>query len=156
MQALNFVARTTKDIDVIGIFNSGNITFARFSPLFLEQLTLCAKTFGLPENWFNTGPEEYIKSGLPSGLLQRLTWKEYGNNLSLGYISRIDQIFFKLYASVDRGGYHVEDLLTLRPALDELIAAAHWTCEQDPSEGFIALLRSMLQQLGFEDVAAKI
>jgi hypothetical protein len=156
LQALDLITRTTKDIDVIGIVRFGTIAFAELTPLFLEQISLCARIFDLPGDWFNTGPEGYIKSGLPEGLIERLTWKEYGHNLSIGYISRIDQIFFKLYASVDRGGYHVDDLLALQPTENELAAAARWTCEQDPSEGFSTLLRSMLHQLGFDDVAGKV
>ena len=156
LQALNLVTRTTKDVDVIGEIHGSDITFARLNSRFLEQVVLCARTFDLPDDWFNTGPEGYIRSGLPAGLTDRLTWKEYGHNLSIGYISRIDQIFFKLYAAVDRGGYHVDDLLALRPSKKELSAAARWTCEQDPSVGFATLLLSMLQQLGFDDVTGKV
>lgn len=156
LNALHFISRTTKDVDVIGILSDNQITYANFDSRFLEQVALCAATFDLPSNWLNTGPESFIKSGFPSGFIKRLTWKRYGEQLHLGYISRIDQIFFKLYACVDRGGYHVDDLFALNPTSDELLNAAMWTCKQDPSEGFHTLLISMLNQLEFEDVANKI
>jgi hypothetical protein len=156
LNALNLVSRTTKDIDVIGILSDNRITYANFDALFLEQIALCASVFDLPPNWLNTGPELYIKSGFPEGLIMRLTWKSYGESLNIGYIGRIDQVYFKLYASVDRGGYHVDDLLALEPSEQELVNAGKWACEQDPSEGFKTLLHSMLKQLGFENVARKI
>jgi hypothetical protein len=156
LNALNLVTRTTKDVDVIGKLVKNELRFAELDDLFREQIVLCAEQFDLPHNWFNTMAESYIKTGLPSGLLQRLTWICYGQNLHIGFISRIDQIFFKLYAGVDRGGYHVDDLISLSPTESELVDACRWVCEQDPSEGFRHLLVSMLEQLGFNHVAGKI
>jgi hypothetical protein len=94
-----------------------------------------------------------LQTGVPEGLYERLTWISYGDNLKIGYISRTDQIYFKLYASVDRGGYHSDDLLKLHPDQNELIAACHWVLQQDVSFGFRKLLVSMLTQIGFADVA---
>jgi hypothetical protein len=156
LNALNLVSRTTKDVDVIGVLSGNQIKYAAFSTLFLDQVALCASTFDLPRNWLNTEPESFIKSGFPRRFIKRLTWKKYGQCLSIGYIARIDQVYFKLYASVDRGGYHVDDLLALSPTERELVNAGRWCCEQDTSEGFNTLLQSMLKQLGFENVARKI
>ena len=47
------------------------------------------------------------------------------------FTGRFDQIHFKLYASVDRGGYHIEDLRALSPSHDELEAAARWAMTHD-------------------------
>ena len=88
--------------------------------------------------------------------IKRLTLKKYGKNLSIGFISRHDQIFFKLYASIDRGGYHVDDLIKLKPTEKELLYACKWVCEQDTSKAFAILLQSMLKQIGFKDVAGKL
>ena len=97
-----------------------------------------------------------METGLPEGLLERLVWKEYGPSLSIGYLSRIDQIYFKLYASADRGGYHVEDLFKLEPTKEEVLKAALWCKGQDVSEGFAVILCSMLEQIGFKDVSQEI
>ncbi|MGD9202854.1 MAG: DUF6036 family nucleotidyltransferase [Chitinispirillia bacterium] len=156
LAALNLVQRTTKDIDVIGQFTGNHIEYAGFDSKFSEQISIISESLNLPPNWINTGPESFIKSGLPEGLLKRLVIKKYGENLTIGFISRYDQIFLKLYASVDRGGYHVDDLIILRPSKHELLDACKWICEQDTSEEFAALLKSMLEQIGFGDVARKV
>jgi hypothetical protein len=155
LSVLNLVQRTTKDIDVIGKLIGDKINYADFDPIFIEQISLIAELFNLPSDWINTGPESFIKTGLPKGITKRLTTKNYGNNLSIGFISRYDQIFLKLYASVDRGGYHVDDLIKLNPKETELLNACKWVCEQDTSEGFYILLKSMLEQIGFKDVTGK-
>ena len=153
---LNLVQRTTKDIDVIGKFSEENIEYAGFDEQFKEQVSIIAELLNLPSNWINTGPESLLQTGLPPGLLNRLTKKSYGKNLTIGFISRIDQIFLKLYASVDRGGYHVDDLINLSPSDIELIDAAHWVCNQDTSETFYLLLKSMLEQIGYKNVTKKL
>ncbi len=124
--------------------------------IFVEHLSIISYLFNLPADWINTGPESFIQSGLPPGLLKRLALKRYGKNLTIGFISRLDQIFLKLYASVDRGGYHVDDLIKLKPTENELLDACKWVCEQDTSEAFAMLLKSMLEQIGFKDVARKL
>ncbi|HEV7492981.1 DUF6036 family nucleotidyltransferase [Baekduia sp.] len=63
-----------------------------------------------------------------------------------------DQIHFKLYAAVDQAGKHLRDLEALEPQHDELIAAARWTRQHDPSEGFLEPLRQALAYFGIEDV----
>ena len=58
-----------------------------------------------------TGPADLLKYGLPEGFKERLQTKIYGQELTVHYISRVDQIHFKVYASVDSGpGRHVDDL----------------------------------------------
>jgi hypothetical protein len=153
---LNLVQRTTKDIDVIGKLEDEQIVYADFDLKFKEQISLIAEIYNLPPDWINTGPESFIQSGLPAGITERLTYKNYGKNLTIGYIDRYDQIFLKLYASVDRGGYHVDDLIRLNPTETELLNACQWVCEQDTSEGFYQLLKSMLGQIGFKNVAEKL
>lgn len=96
------------------------------------------------------------------GLVQRTTQDidvvalmENGR-LAVHYIDRTDQIHFKVFAAVDRGGYHISDLKALHPADDELYRAALWSMEQDVSEGFRYLLREMFNQNGWENVGARI
>ncbi len=153
---LNLVQRTTKDIDVIGKFSEEKIEYAGFDTKFKEQVSIIAELLNLPSNWINTGPESFLQTGLPPGLLDRLIKKKYGKNLTIGFISRIDQVFLKLYASVDRGGYHVDDLIKLEPSDKELLDASSWICSQDTSETFFLLLKSMLEQIGYKNVAGKL
>ncbi len=51
------------------------------------------------------------------------------------------------------GGYHTDDLLKLKPSRKEIIDACYWVLQQDVSMGFRELLVSMLEQLGFSNVA---
>ena len=94
--------------------------------------------------------------GLPDGLGERLTYTTYGERLTDHFIDRIDHIYFKLYASVDRGGYHIEDLRALGPTAEEVEAAARWSMTHDVSEGFKMVLRRLLEELGYEDVAKRL
>ena len=153
LNALDLIQRYTKDIDVIGEVNDNTLSSFFIDDSFGEIIRKIAAYKNLPPDWFNTGPQGYLHTGVPDGLYERLTWISYGDNLKIGYISRTDQIYFKLYASVDRGGYHSEDLLKLHPDQNELIAAGHWVLQQDVSAGFRELLVSMLEQIGFSDVA---
>ena len=90
---------------------------------------------------------------MPEGLQERLTTRVYGPTLTVSFIGRADQIPFKLWASVDRGGYHIDDLLKLQPTEAEIRAAALWTLEKDVSEGYRMLLGRLLTELGYADVA---
>lgn len=94
--------------------------------------------------------------GLPDGFAERLSSVTYGDRLRVHFINRLDQIYFKLYASADRGGYHMEDLRALNPTSDELEAAARWCMTHDVSEGFRMVLKQLLKELGYEDVADRV
>ena len=153
--ALGLIRRTTtKDVDVLASLEDGKLIPARPLPEWLfKAVRQASKDFGLMENWFNTGPsdESFFKFGFPEGLVDRLTTRDYGPKLRIGYISRYDQIFFKLYATADSGpGRHYQDLQDLGPSADELLAAARWTRSQDPSEGFRFVLGEVLKTMGHE------
>jgi hypothetical protein len=94
--------------------------------------------------------------GLPEGLAGRLSSKRINPFLTVHFIDRIDQIHFKLYAAVDRGGYHVEDLIALEPDTEELETAARWAMSHDVSDGFRTVMKDLLEKLGYEDAAARL
>ena len=97
-----------------------------------------------------------MESGLPDGFEKRLVKRVYGQYLTIYYISRIDQIHFKLYAAVDRGDYHVQDLFALRPMEDEMEMAAKWVITQDVSDVFKSLLKDFLEVHHYGAVAERI
>lgn len=140
--------RSTKDVDTLFP--------VPWPPLFSEAAKIVARTYGLPENWINSGPASLTPMGLPHGFMERAEVMTFGPRLTIHFASRLDQIFFKVYAAADRGGYHVDDLLALNPTSEEILAAAKWCQTHDVSEGFSQVLKSMLQILGYEDVAKKI
>ena len=92
-------------------------------------------------------------------MADRLIPLEYGpkKNLRISFITRRDQVFFKLYATADSDkGRHYEDLQDLQPTAEELLAAARWTRTQDPSEGFLSVLGEVLKALGHEPLIAQL
>jgi hypothetical protein len=120
-----------------------------------------AEDLDLAETWLNNGPSRepggLYQVGLPEGIGGRLTRRDFGERLTVYYVSRVDQIYFKVFASVDSGpGRHVDDLMELKPSPDEMEKAAIWAMTHDRSVGFRMVLVSMLRQMGFKDVAERI
>ena len=97
-----------------------------------------------------------MESGLPDGFEKRLVRKRYGDYLTVYFTGRTDQIFFKLYAAVDRNDYHVQDLLALKPTEKEMEEATKWVLTQDVSEGFRLVLKDFLERHGYGDIAKGI
>ncbi len=163
LNILGYVERTTKDVDVIAFVNkdeNGNVILTKASPLnpaLISAAIKVQKDFNLPENWLNAGPASVMDFGLPGGLMDRAESRSYGKNLTIHFLSRYDQIHFKLHATVDQsGGKHYDDLLALKPNVKELEAAARWSMTHDPSEGYREVLINFLEQTGHKDVAEKL
>ena len=155
--ATGLVPRTTQDVDVIALMDSGKLMDSEPLPEYLLDAAERVRVMmGLPMNWFNNGPASQFNMGLPEGFQQRLSSTVIGEKLTVHFIGRLDQIFFKTYASADRGGYHITDLKALNPTTDELIAAAKWCMTQDVSEAFRMILLEMFAQLGWQDVCVQI
>jgi hypothetical protein len=153
--------RTTKDVDILGVvLNTPNgLVIQRikeFPEWLVEAANKVGRDFDLPENWLNLGPASQVESGLPEGFEERLVKKRYGKFLTIYFISRIDQIHFKLYAAVDRGEYHVQDLHTLKPTQEEIEGAAKWVITQDVSDVFKLLLKDFLEVQGYGAIAERI
>lgn len=155
--ALGLVKRATKDVDVVARIINGKIIDPEPLPEeLLKTVAKLARFSGLPPDWLNTGPADIFRMGLPAGFSQRLTTRVIGQHLILHYISRLDQIHFKLYAAVDRGGYHITDLLALAPVDKEIRQAAQWTLTHDVSDGFQTMLGLLLKELGYEQIMAEL
>ena len=155
--ATNLVPRTTQDVDIIALMKSEVLVDSEPLPDYL--LTAASNVcpiLNLPADWLNNGPASQFQMGLPSGFQERLITVIIGKKLTVHYISRYDQIFFKTFASADRGGYHVSDLKALNPTEEELIAAAKWCMTQDTSETFQMILKDMFKQIGWPNVSNQI
>lgn len=162
--AKSLVVRTTSDVDVLALLNEEAKALSP-DPLpdeIIEGAAFVQKTMPvLPEDWLNNGPSRHpggiFQTGLPEGLVERLSSRHYGEALTVYFLDRIDQIHLKLFAAIDSGpGRHVDDLLKLTPSPEEIEAAANWSLTHDRSSGFKMMLTSMLNQLGFSDVASNI
>ncbi len=160
--ATGLVSRTTKDVDIVALADESG---ALLSPAPLpEALSVAARevalTLEIGENWLNNGPSSdeggLFQTGLPEGLSTRLHKREYGSQLTVYFIDRVDQIYFKVFAAADRAGYHVDDLMALNPSPGEMEQAAMWAMTHDPSDGFRIIMKSMLEQLRYAEVAERI
>lgn len=154
--------RTTKDVDVVALLD-GHRDLLDPDPLPTPLIQACAEVaavLGLEADWLNNGPSRgdggLFRMGLPAGFAGRLQEVAYGPGLTVFYISRVDQIHFKLYASVDRGGYHISDLLVLAPTDDELAQAARWIFQHDVSEDFRILLKGFLRSINHDAAADRV
>jgi hypothetical protein len=161
LAALGLVMRTTKDVDILGmVLNTPNglviQKIKEFPEWLIEAADKVGRDFDLPENWLNLGPASQIESGLPEGFVERLVRRRYGEYLTIYFISRIDQIHFKLYAAVDRGEYHVQDLHALKPTQEEIERAAKWVITQDVSITFKLLLKDFLEGQGYGAISQRI
>ncbi len=160
LNVLGYVRRTTKDVDVIAFVEKkgGSVSLIKsgpFPPLIKQAAEKVQRDFNLPDNWLNPGPASVMDFGLPEGLMDRTETRTYGNTLIIHYLGRYDQVHFKLYAAVDQGGKHFDDLQALKPTSRELEEAARWSMTHDPSEGFRVILIDFLRKIGHDDVAAK-
>jgi len=160
--ALNYKVRVTKDVDVVAMINKDRFLSDPY-PLpeeLLKAVNDVSVDMELPSNWLNNGPSRgeggLFRMGLPEGIEKRAKRKDFGDNLTVFWIDRIDQIHFKFYASLDRGGYHIDDLLVLEPNSEEILSAAKWCMTHDVSEGFRHILISFLRKFGYESVIAEL
>lgn len=154
--------RATNDVDVLAFLDGQNALAAPVpwpQPL-AHAADETARILSLPLEWLNNrpsaGPGGLFQMGLPEGLKERLISGLSEKRLQVYFIGRLDQIHLKLFAAVDRGGYHITDLLALSPNDSELLAAARWTLTVDASEGYAQLLRQLLEELGHAAVARQL
>ena len=150
---LGLVARPTADVDVVALVEDGRYRVARPLPQPLDEAQAdVGSTLGLGGKWLNPGPTDLLDFGLPEGFQDRVETLDFGG-LTVLLAARVDQICFKLYAAVDQGSRskHFADLRQLEPTREELLHAARWTIEHDPSPGYRRVLLETLRQLGIED-----
>lgn len=162
LHALRLVRRTTKDVDVVALVTespTGGLVLSQAQPFpsyLVEAAKKVARDFSLPNDWINPGPASALELGLPEGVLNRAGVQDFGKALTVRFISRYDQIHFKLYASVDQGGKHYDDLLALNPAAQELEQSARWSMTHDVSEGYRSEVKRILTGMGHTDVAQRL
>lgn len=163
LNILGFVSRATKDVDIVAFAKSlpdGNMIISKAEPLppaLIEAMKRVGRDFNLPDNWLNPGPTSAVDFGLPEGLTKRVETKRYSTTLVIHFLSRYDQICFKLYASADQGiGKHFSDLIALTPTAEELEEAARWSMTHDVSEGYKLTIKDLLKHMRHGDVAERL
>ncbi|MBE0574383.1 MAG: hypothetical protein IH613_00645 [Desulfuromonadales bacterium] len=161
--ATELVMRATRDVDIVAMADDEGclIDPAPLPGALVTAALEVAEDLGLPVDWLNNGPSSgeggIYRLGLPQGFAGRLTWKRFGEKLSVAFIDRIDQIYFKLYAAVDQfGSYHATDLQELNPTDDELLKAIAWSRTHDPSEGYMESIKMFFREFGYEHLVDRI
>jgi hypothetical protein len=155
---LGLTSRVTRDLDVLALVQEGKYTSGEpLPPTLVEAARDVGSALGLGTDWLNAGPAQLLDYGLPVGFADRTEPRTYGS-LVVHVASRLDQIHLKLYASVDQGprSKHVADLRQLAPTPAELLAAARWTRQHDPSEPFREELLQALRFFGVTGVDDQI
>lgn len=146
---LRLIDRSTKDLYLVAVVDSGQLSSANPMP---QSLLQAAEEVGtaleLGINWLNVGPASLFDLGLPVGFETRMHTRRYGG-LTIHLAGRFDQICFKLYASVDQGprSKHFADLIALHPTREELSAAKEWSITHDTSEIFASELDNAIMAL---------
>jgi hypothetical protein len=113
---------------------------------------------GIRPDWFNFEAGPLIEFGFPDGMITRLVKKAYGVCLTVYFISRFDQVHFKMLAAMspEDGTRHLGDLLDLSPRENEVEAAVAWLLRRKTSPEFKAALRGLLDRIGYERIAEQI
>jgi hypothetical protein len=162
LNLLGIVDRPTVDVDILAFRERTLIEPPEPMPAALARaIATVARDLDLDDRWMNTGPALQWQQGLPDGLEGRLQWRHYGPartrnvGLDVGLASRLDLIFFKLYAAADYAtprSVHYKDLIALSPSSHELSSAEHWIRPQNDSPEFHVILDELLayakKQLG--------
>ena len=163
LNVLGLVRRTTKDIDIVAFTekdSKGKDLLKKADPLppgLVEAANKVGRDFNLPDRWINPGPTSAVDSGLPDGLMDRVETRQFGKTLTVHFLSRYDQICFKLYAAADHGmGKHYDDLLSLDPSSQELEEAARWSMTHDVSDTYKQIVKELLNHMGHDDVAERL
>ncbi len=161
--AVALVARPTKDVDVVALLrvNQANVEILEVKSLPTDVERLAAEIgteLGIREDWFNFNASPLIAFGFPPNMTSRLIKKSYGICLTVYFISRFDQVHFKIYAAMDPkdGTRHLSDLLDLKPKEHEVRAAVSWLLGRKASAEFKAALCQVLERIGYERIAEQI
>ena len=161
LNVLNIARRTTRDVDVLAIVEetAKGIQLRYDRPLPKDFCGLVASVghdLGLLDDWLNMGPRDVLQVyGAPPGMTDRWVRREYGPSLTLYFVSRLDQVHFKLLAAADPKAEprHLEDLVQrIRPTVEEVRAAVGWLIGRETSPWFRGNVRRAVEALGYDDI----
>lgn len=146
---LGLTIRPTRDLDLVALMKEGQLISADPLPKPLQQAASeVGKIFGFENDWLNIGPSTLFDMGLPPGFMSRVHKRDY-KGLTVYLADRLDQVYFKLYASVDYGpqSKHYIDLIGLKPTHNELEEAKKWCMTHDVSSTFASELEKALESI---------
>ena len=165
LNVLNVAQRTTRDVDVLAIVEEteSGIVLRPDKALpddFREVVSWVATDLQLDEDWLNMGPKDVLEVyGAPKGMTDRWEEREYGPSLKAFFISRLDQVHFKLLAAMDpkARARHLEDLTErIKPSEEEVSAAVEWLLDRKTSPQFRGRMRLVVGALGYDNICNDI
>ncbi|MFH1477630.1 MAG: hypothetical protein ABIH24_09110 [Verrucomicrobiota bacterium] len=165
LNVLNIARRTTRDVDVLAIVEetTKGIQLRHDLPLpkvFCSFVAEVGRDLGLSDDWLNMGPKDVLRVyGTPQGMTDRWERREYGPSLTVYFVSRLDQIYFKLLAAADPQAEprHLEDLAQrIKPAAKEVRAAVGWLLGRETSAWFRGNVKRAVEALGYDDICQDI
>ena len=165
MNVLNVAQRTTRDVDVLAIVEEteSGIVLQPDKALpddFREVVAWVAQDLQLEEDWLNMGPKDVLAVyGAPEGMTKRWEEREYGPSLKAFFISRLDQVHFKLLAAMDpkARARHLEDLMyRIKPSEGEVRAAVAWLLDRETSPQFRNRMRLVVGALDYDKISNDI
>lgn len=160
LNVLNIARRTTRDVDVLAIVeetkNGIHLRYDRALPKeFCGIVAEVGHDLGLPYDWLNMGPKDVLHVyGLPPGMTDRWERREYGPSLTVYFVSRLDQVHFKLLAAADPKAEprHMEDLVQrIKPTAEEVRTAVSWLLGRETSSWFRGNVRRAVEALGYDE-----
>ena len=165
LNVLNIARRTTRDVDVLAIVKqtAEGIQLRSDRPLPKDFCSLVAEVghdLGLQDDWLNMGPKDVLQVyGAPPGMTDRWERREYGLSLTVYFVSRLDQVHFKLLAAADPKAEprHLEDLVQrIKPTVEEVRAAVGWLLGRETSSWFRGNVRRAVEALGYDNINRNI
>lgn len=141
---LGYSTRRTEDVDLI---------HDQIDQPLRDASIVVAKKLGIQEDWLNNKVSSLGKR-LAKGWKKKTVVLFEGAAITLMGLNRQDLISSKLHAAIDRSGEDYDDLLFLKPSIDEIEAAREYVLKQksdlETSEVFInAWIRELKNDLGY-------
>jgi hypothetical protein len=157
--ATGLVLRPTRDVDVLALREPDGTPMS-CHPLPADLLNAAKRVaveWKLFPDWINSGPADLFELSLNLGLWKRLDTRTYGSHLKVSFITRLDQIVFKLYAAVGRSEQRdFDDLVALAPRGMEIEPAARWLIARAVSPDKRARLTDVIRCLGHGEIADRL
>ena len=137
LSVMGVTSRETRDLDVI-------------IPILDEVLLKCshavaAKT-GLDSEWLNNGPSGFVKD-LEKGFELRTEVIFKGTNLTVRALGRKDLIATKLQGLCDRDEVDLNDLVMMKPIVQEIESLRPWLLQRDGNPLWSKRVESKLELL---------
>ena len=150
--------RPTRDIDALGIVveKAGQFGLERphMSPRLRQAIARVGTVYNRGRLWLNAAAIMlHEDTELPAGLVDRAAVRHYGDMLTIRMCSRADLVKLKMWASVQRSGPDLDDLIEMKTTEEEAACGFAWCSEQGAER---KALMSILLEMGHEQLAERI